>query len=147
LSGLSLAVLRDQFFLGLLVLFERASIAFAVAVVLRSQLAGVIVGIVLFIGESIISTILTVASLGTRFLDTGAQPVPVQWFQFLPFAVGNEVRAAATSAATAPTSTGDILSLLLTHPELPVALAVLLAYMVAAIAISVLAIRREQIVA
>ena len=37
---------------------ERAAIGFAVAVLLRSQVAGVVVGIVLYIGESILSTIL-----------------------------------------------------------------------------------------
>lgn len=147
LSGLSLAVLRDQFFFGLLVLLERASIGFAVAVVLRSQVAGVVVGIVLFIGESIISSILTVASIGERLIEPGTPPAPVQWFQFLPFAVGNEVRAAATSAALSPASGGDFISLFLTRAELPAALVVLLAYLAAALAISVLAIRREQIVA
>ena len=145
LSGLSLAVLRDQSFLGLLVLFERASIAFAVAVVLRNQIAGVIVGIVLFIGESIISSILLLTSIGRQVFEPGSPPLPVQWFQFLPFAVGNEVRAAATGA---PTSLGsDFTSLFLTRADLPVALAMLLAYLVIAIGISLLAIRREQIVA
>jgi ABC-type transport system involved in multi-copper enzyme maturation permease subunit len=146
-SGLSLAVLRDQFFLGWLVLLERASIGFAVAVVLRSQVAGVVVGIVLFIGESVISSILLVSLIATRLADPGGAPLPVQWFQFLPFAVGNEVRAAATSAAAAPTSGDDFISLFLTRAELPAALVVLLLYLVAALAISVLAIRREQIVA
>jgi ABC-type transport system involved in multi-copper enzyme maturation permease subunit len=147
LSGLSLAVLRDQFFLGWLVLLERASIGFAVAVVLRSQIAGVVVGIVLFIGESIISSILLVSLILARQADPGGAPLPVQWFQFLPFAVGNEVRAAATSAASTPTSGDDFISLFLTRAELPAALVVLLLYLAGALAISVLAIRREQIVA
>jgi ABC-type transport system involved in multi-copper enzyme maturation permease subunit len=146
LSGLSLAVLRDQFFLGWLVLLERASIGFAVAVVLRSQIAGVVVGIVLFIGESIVSSILLVALIAEKLADPGA-PLPVQWFQFLPFAVGNEVRSAATSAAASPTNGGDFISLFLTRAELPAALVVLLVYLAVALAISVLAIRREQIVA
>jgi ABC-type transport system involved in multi-copper enzyme maturation permease subunit len=146
LSGLSLAILRDQLFLGWLVLLERASIGFAVAVVLRSQIAGVVVGIVLFIGESIVSSILLVALIAEKLANPG-EPLPVQWFQFLPFAVGNEVRAAATSAAASPTNSGDFISLFLTHAELPAALVVLLFYLAAALAISVLAIRREQIVA
>ena len=43
--------------------FERAAIGFAVAVVLRSQLAGAVVGIVLFLGESVVTAILTVISM------------------------------------------------------------------------------------
>jgi ABC-type transport system involved in multi-copper enzyme maturation permease subunit len=148
LSGLSLAVLRDQFVLGLLVLFERASIAFAVAVVLRNQVAGIVVGIVLFVGESIISTILTFASIAGRITsNSGLQPLPVQWFQFLPFAIGNEVRAGATSSALSPGAAGDFTSLFLQHVQLPVALGVVLIYLLVALLVSVLAIRREQIVA
>ncbi len=41
-----------------------AAIGFAVAVLLRSQVAGVVVGIVLYIGESILSTILVAISFG-----------------------------------------------------------------------------------
>jgi ABC-type transport system involved in multi-copper enzyme maturation permease subunit len=147
LSGLSLAVLRDQFGLGLLVLFERASIGFAVAVVLRNQVAGIVVGIVLFVGESIISTILTFASIASRVGTEGFQPLPVQWFQFLPFAIGNEVRAAATSSELSPGAASDFTSLFLQHVQLPLALAVLLIYLLIALLVSVLAIRREQIVA
>ena len=39
---------------------ERAALGFAVAVVLRSQLAGAVVGVVLYVGEGILTTILTV---------------------------------------------------------------------------------------
>jgi hypothetical protein len=147
LSGLSLAVLRDQFFLGLLVLFERAAIAFAVAVVLRSQVAGIVVGIVLFFGEGILSTILTVAALAGTISDSGPARLPVQWFQFLPFAIGDEVRAAATSAASGVIGGDALDSLFLTRVGLPASLVVLLLYLAIALLISVLAIRREQIVA
>jgi len=148
LSGLSLAVLRDQFVLGLLVLLQRASIGFAVAVVLRNQVAGIVVGIVLFVGESIISTILTFATIASRVTTSGnLDPLPVQWFQFLPFAIGNEVRAAATSSSLSPSAPSDFISLFLQHVQLPIALAVLLIYLLIALLVSVLAIRREQIVA
>lgn len=147
LSPASLGVLRDQVLLGFPVLMERVAIGFSVAVVLRSQVAGVVAGIVLFIGESIVSTIMTIASIGPRLIDPEGSPVPVQWFQFLPFAIGNEVRAAASSAGSVPGQGGDLLGFFLTRVDLPVAFFVLMLYLVLAIGISLFAVRREQIVA
>ncbi len=48
---------------GYPVVLERAALGFAVAVVLRSQLAGAVVGVVLFVGEGVLTTFLTIASV------------------------------------------------------------------------------------
>jgi ABC-type transport system involved in multi-copper enzyme maturation permease subunit len=146
LSPASLGVLRDQVLLGFPVMLERAAIGFAVAVVLRSQVAGVVAGIVLLIGETIIRTILTAASFSSLMFELEITKIPVQWFQFLPFAIGDEVRAAASSGGP-PGQGGDILGLFLTHVDLPVAFVVLMMYLFGALAIAMFAVRREQIVA
>ncbi|HUR16742.1 MAG TPA: ABC transporter permease, partial [Candidatus Limnocylindrales bacterium] len=50
--------------LGFPVLLQRAAIGFAVAVILRSQLAGSIVGVMFFFGESIVRYMLIFLSVG-----------------------------------------------------------------------------------
>jgi hypothetical protein len=61
--GNGLLDMGANFFLGYLVVLERAALGLAVAVVLRSQLAGAVVGIVLYLGEGILTTFLTFANL------------------------------------------------------------------------------------
>src|SRR4051794_4219552 len=51
--------LLQNLLLGYPVLLERAAIGFSVAVLLRSQIAGAVIGIVLFLGESIVRLVLT----------------------------------------------------------------------------------------
>jgi ABC-2 type transport system permease protein len=53
LAASSLQDLGFALAMGLLVLFERAAIGFAVSVLLRSQVAGIVVGVVLYIAEPI----------------------------------------------------------------------------------------------
>jgi len=76
---------------GIPVLLERAAIGFAVAIVLRSQLAGVVVGILLSIGEGILTTVLV--ALSFRAGEPAA--AGVSWYQLLPFGVGDSLIAAA----------------------------------------------------
>lgn len=103
-SGNNLEQLLQSLWRGTLVLLERCSIGFAAAMILRSQLAGAVVGIVLAIGEPIVTTILTVFALiglqngDGEFLITGNQ-----WFQYLPFNVGGSLLQNA-GAASNPSS-------------------------------------------
>ena len=99
--------------LGFPVLLQRAAIGFAVAAIFRSQLAGAVVGIVLFLVEAVVTTILTVLTLRLAALETAAstaarcvQPVGPEWFQFLPISVGGNVFNALPGAGGL--SSGDI---------------------------------------
>jgi ABC-type transport system involved in multi-copper enzyme maturation permease subunit len=148
-SAAGLAALRDQLLLGYPVLLERAAIGFAVAVTLRSQLAGVIVGIVFFIGESIVRTTLTLTAIGAGGLGGvfgQGDRLPPQWFQYLPFGIGDEVRAAAIGQGN-PLEGGDFIGLFLTRVPLLEALLVLGIYVAVALGISVVRAQREEIVA
>jgi ABC-type transport system involved in multi-copper enzyme maturation permease subunit len=127
--------------LGLLVLFERGAIGFAVSVVLRSQVAGIVVGVILYIAEPFISNILTLISLiGRAGFPTGPSTTP-HWSQFLPFSIGSSVLAEG-HASMASFSAG-------LTPIVPIAqaLPVLLAYGVIALALACLVMRRQEIVA
>jgi ABC-type transport system involved in multi-copper enzyme maturation permease subunit len=141
LAGEGAATLVRSLVFGTFVLLERAAIGFAVAVLLRSQVAGVVVGIVLYIGESILATILVAISFGgsaLRGLDTTHDS---QWFQFLPFSIGDSVLAAATPASIS----GDISRMLLEPVALaPAALAVAV-YLVGALILAMAATERAEI--
>ncbi len=127
--------------LGLLVLFERGAIGFAVSVVLRSQVAGIVVGVILYIAEPFISNILTVVSLINQTgVSTGPSTTPDR-SQFLPFSIGSSVLAEG-HASLASFSAG-------LTPIVPIAqsLPVLLAYGVIALTLACLVMRRQEIVA
>ncbi len=72
---------------------ERCSSASPWPFLLRSQLAGVVVGIVLYIGEQILpSTILTVLiTLADRPAAATWASRSTQWYQYLPFKSGDSV--------------------------------------------------------
>lgn len=123
---------------GVFVLLQRAAIGYAVAVLTRSQVAGVVVGIILFLGESILSTILTVLTFGGSILS--AEPRDTQWFQYLPFSIGDSVLGAA-----APSLPGDAGDLLLAPVSLGQGLVVTGAYLVAALLIAAIATERAEI--
>jgi ABC-type transport system involved in multi-copper enzyme maturation permease subunit len=74
---------------GSVVLLERCSLGFAVAMVLRSQLAGVVVGIALAIVEPILTTVLSAMNRSGSLFGNGSRGH--EWFQYLPFNVGNSV--------------------------------------------------------
>lgn len=92
-DGRSVGLLGESLALGYPVLLERAAIAFAVATLLKSQLAGIVIGIVLYIGEGIAAAILLAVSLGGRLAPGVGLPEAVgpEWYQYLPFSVGDYV--------------------------------------------------------
>jgi ABC-type transport system involved in multi-copper enzyme maturation permease subunit len=124
---------------GTFVLLERAAIGFAVAMLMRSQVAGVVVGIVLYLGESILSTILVVINLRGEGLAR-LQVQDTQWFQFLPFSIGDSVLSAA-----APSIGNDVSSMLLQPVSLGVAVAATAVYLVLALGVAMLATERAEI--
>ena len=139
-SGSSLETLLRSIAYGTLVLWERCFIGFAVAFLLRSQLAGVVVGIVLYIGEGLLSTILTVLTVtGARNGGLGAITT-TQWYQYLPFNIGSQLLG---HAAAVPGQ--DISSIALKPVPLEQALAGVVIYLVLAIAIAVVVTKRAEI--
>jgi ABC-type transport system involved in multi-copper enzyme maturation permease subunit len=125
--------------LGTFVLLQRAAIGYAVAVLTRSQVAGVVVGIILFLGESILATILTVMSLGRGF-GGGLAQRETQWYQYLPFSIGDSVLSAAASSLPS-----DLSEALLQPVPLQQAVIGTGVYLVAALAIAALATERAEI--
>ncbi len=126
--------------LGTFVLLQRAAIGYAVAVLTRSQVAGVVVGIILFLGESILATILTVMTIGRSFGGDGLAQRDTQWHQYLPFSVGDSVLSAAASSLPS-----DLSEALLRPVPLEQALVVTGAYLVGALVIACLATERAEI--
>ncbi|MBA3307512.1 MAG: ABC transporter permease [Chloroflexi bacterium] len=124
---------------GALVVTERAAIGFAVAMLLRSQLAGVVTGIVLFIGEQILATVVLVTTLAGAGFGEGMQPIGPEWFQFLPFSIGDGV------LAEAPTLGGGAEGFLLNPVPLGLAILVTVLYLLASMAIAALSAERAQI--
>jgi ABC-2 type transport system permease protein len=125
--------------LGTFVLLQRAAIGYAVAVLTRSQVAGVVVGIILFLGESILATILTVMSIGRGF-GGGLVQRETQWYQYLPFSIGDSVLSAAASSLPS-----DLSEALLQPVPLQQAIVGTGVYLVAALAIAALATERAEI--
>ena len=138
---------------GFPVLLQRAAIGFAVAAIFRSQLAGAVVGIVLFLVEAVLTTILTVLSFGSsissgNFGDgsgsgTGIPTVGPEWFQFLPVSIGGNVLSALPGGGGINST--DLSSLFLKPVPFPIAMAGVFVYMIAAVGIALIAIRRQEI--
>ena len=95
------------------------------------------------------TTILTVLSLTSRVSPGGlsdgslGQPTGPEWFQFLPISIGGNVFNALPGAGGI--SSGDITAVLLKPVPFPIAMAVVLIYLVAAIAIALVALHRQEI--
>jgi hypothetical protein len=132
---------------------ERAALGFAVAVLLRSQLAGAVVGVVLYVGEGVLTTFLSIASfigaVGDNFepeggFGEGLQVAGPEWFQFLPISIGDEVLKAAPGVSATP-GTGGVSGLFLRPVPLEYALPTLILYIVVAMAIAVIALNRQEI--
>jgi ABC-type transport system involved in multi-copper enzyme maturation permease subunit len=139
-GGASLGPLLRSIGYGTAVLLERCFIGFAVAFLLRSQLAGVVVGIVLYIGESILTTILVVIQIAGARGGGGLRVIETQWYQYLPFSIGNSLLGYA-----APSTGSDLSSFVTTPvPELQ-ALAGVLLYLVVAIGVAVAVTKRAEI--
>jgi len=136
---------------GFPVLLQRAAIGFAVAAIFRSQLAGAVVGIVLFLVESVLTTILTLLSATSSLgngglgggLDNGIQPVGPEWFQFLPVTIGGDVLGALPGGGGLNST--DISSILLKPVPFPIATACVLVYLIVALALALIALRRQEI--
>jgi ABC-type transport system involved in multi-copper enzyme maturation permease subunit len=137
--------------LGFPVLLQRAAIGFAVAAIFRSQLAGAVVGIVLFLVELVVTTILTLLTFGSQLgeggspgLGGGIQPVGPEWFQFLPISIGGNVFNALPGSGGV--SSGDVNSIFLRPVPFEQAMVGVILYIVVAIGIALLAVRRQEIV-
>lgn len=141
---------------GFPVLLQRAAIGFAVAAIFRSQLAGAVVGIVLFLVELVVTTILTLLTVSSRFTDGGGpfgggrggdigaiQPSGPEWFQFLPISIGGNVFNALPGAG-GPGS-GDINSIFLQPVPFTQALLGVFVYMIGALVIAMVVVRRQEI--
>jgi len=137
---------------GFPVLLQRAAIGFAVAAIFRSQLAGAVVGIVLFLVESVLTTILTLLSatsgLGQGGFDggglgNGIQPVGPEWFQFLPVTIGGDVLGALPGGGGLNST--DLSSIFLKPVPFPAAIACVFVYLIVALAIALFALRRQEI--
>ncbi|MEA2676378.1 MAG: type transport system permease protein [Chloroflexota bacterium] len=147
LRGHGLEDLGANLILGYLVVLERAALGLAVAVVLRSQLAGAVVGIVLYLGEGIVTTYLTLTSIGRNFGNGGfggLQAIGPEWFQYLPMTVGNQLLSWAPGVA-GDLATGGVQGFFLKPVPLEQALPAVLIYLFGAIAISILAFNRQEI--
>ena len=151
-SARSLRDLADGMLLGYPVLLERAAIGFAVAVLLKSQLAGVIVGIALYIGEGILSTIMLVILVATRFGGglmgdgegvLGFEPVGPEWYQYLPFSIGDGVLREVLPSTPVD---GGFEAFILRQVPVEQALAGVLIYLAAAMLLAMVAVRREDVV-
>jgi len=131
---------------GYPVLLQRAAIGFAVAAIFRSQLAGAVVGIVLFLVESVVTTILTVFTLGDQLDgDFGGafEPVGPEWFQFLPISIGGNVFSQLPGGGGL--TSGDVGALLLRPVPFPLAMAVVVLYLVVAVGLALIVVRRQEI--
>jgi ABC-type transport system involved in multi-copper enzyme maturation permease subunit len=132
--------------LGFLLVLERAALGFAVAVVLRSQLAGAVVGIVLYLGEGIVTSYLTLTSVGRNLGGGFGGPPTVgpEWFQYLPMTVGNQLLSWAPGVS-GDLATGGIQGLFLRPVPFEQALPAVLIYLFAAVGVSIVALNRQEI--
>ncbi|MEP7379601.1 MAG: ABC transporter permease subunit [Chloroflexota bacterium] len=150
LRGNGLTDMLANLLLGYLVVLERAALGFAVAVLLRSQLAGAVVGIVLYLGEGIVTTFLTLTAFGRMFgrggdFGSGLQLIGPEWFQYLPMTVGNQVLSSAPGVS-GNLASGGIEGLFLKPVPLEQALPALLIYLFVAVIASVVALNRQEVI-
>ncbi len=124
---------------GSLVMAERAALGFAVAMLLRSQLAGVVTGIVLFIGEQILATVILFTTLSSTGFGEGMEPIGPEWFQFLPFSIGDSVLSQAPSIGGGPET------LLLNPVPLELGIIVTVLYLLGSLALAAVSAERSQI--
>ena len=144
LSADSLDRLFDSLLFGYPVLLQRAAIGFAVAVVLKSQLAGVIVGIVLYIGEGILGAIMLAIALAGRFSGGSfdLEPIGPEWYQYLPFGIGDNVLLGINPTGSLE---GGLEGLLLRPVPFEQAIVGVLLYLLAALVLSSIALHRQEI--
>ena len=146
LRGRGLFNLVDWLVLTYPVLLHRAVIGMAVAVILRSQLAGAIVGVVLFLGEPILRLMfigLTMAGANFDGFVDGIQRLGLQWWQFLPITVGDYVANAAPGAVNLQ---GSFEGLFIEPVPLALGLPAVLIYLALTVGAALLAFNRQEIV-
>jgi ABC-type transport system involved in multi-copper enzyme maturation permease subunit len=152
LRGRGLQDLAENLVLGYPVLLQRAALGFVVAVVMRSQLAGSVVGIALWLGESFLTTVLTVISipnnLGGFIGEGGIQQIGPVWYQFLPISIGGYVLNVLPggSGLVNAAAGGGLQGLFLKPVPLELALPFVLVYLAVAIGIAIVALNRQEIV-
>ena len=136
--------------LGFPVLLQRAAIGYAVAAIFRSQLAGAVVGIVLFLVELVLTTFLTlfttIQNVGDPegpFGGNGLQPIGPEWFQYLPISIGGNVFTALPG--TGGLGSGDINSFFLRPVPFEQAFIGVLLYTVIAVGLALIVVRRQEI--
>jgi ABC-type transport system involved in multi-copper enzyme maturation permease subunit len=145
LRGRGLFNLIDWLVLTYPVLLQRAAIGMAVAVILRSQLAGAIVGVVLFLGEPIVRLMfigLTAAGAGLGDFVGGIHRLGLQWWQFLPITVGDYVANAAPGSVNLQSS---FEGLFIEPVPLVLGLPAVLVYLALTVGAAVLAFNGQEI--
>jgi len=154
LRGNGLQDLAENLVFGYPVLLQRAAIGLAIAVLLRSQLAGAVVGIVLYLGEAVITQILTVLAIGSSLtggLEGGFEPIGPNWYQFLPISIGANVlnqlpgSGGPASAVGGGAGQGGLEGLLLRNVPFEIALPLVFVYLVVAMGIGIVALQRQEI--
>jgi ABC-type transport system involved in multi-copper enzyme maturation permease subunit len=152
LRGRGVQDLAENLALGFPVLLQRAALGFAVAVLLRSQLAGAVIGIALWVGESFLTTILTAITFaahfgGGVFGEGGFQPIGPEWYQYLPISIGGNILNVlpGSSATMSAVGGGGIQGLLLKSVPLELAFPAVLVYLGAAILVAIVALNRQEI--
>lgn len=150
LRGDGLLDLAKWLVIGYPVLLQRALLGLFIAVLLRSQLPGAVLGIVLFLGESLLTTILTVATFTGGLFDPdnggfgGFQPADPQWFQLLPISIGGNVFSALPGGGGVA-SEGGLQNLLIKPVPFEIALIGIAVYIVASLGLAIVAINRQEI--
>ena len=146
LRGRGLQDLADWLVLTYPVILQRAAIGLVVAVLLRSQLAGAVVGVLLYLGEPIIRFTLTLFTFGAvledRFMNN-FEPGPNQWFQFLPITIGDYVVQGAPGAVNLQNS---LEGLLIKPVPVEIGMLAVLIYLLVTIAIGIFFFNRQEIV-
>ena len=94
----------------------------------------------LYIGEAILSTILTVLTIGARVQRGGLAITTTQWYQYLPFSIGDSVLAPPRRRS--PADLSDALLRRCRSSRRSPATAI---YLVLAIAIAALVTKRAEI--
>lgn len=149
LRGRGIQDLVENIVLGYPVLLQRAAIGVAVAVLFKSQLAGAVIGIVLYLGEAVITQILTLVSVSANFangLGNGFEPIGPEWYQYLPISIGGNVLNGLPGAGSTPgAGSGGFEGLFLRPVPFEIALPAVLLYLAIAIVIGVLALQRQEI--
>ena len=111
-------------------------------VLLRSQSAGIVVGVILYIAEPFVAGLATTISAIGAF--AGGQAPAVHWSQYLPFTIGSSVLAEAHASLQGITSNLGGASL----PTVPLvqSIPIVIVYGLVALAFACFVMRRQEIV-